>query len=69
MRDEPPETHPKQVKQILRRSELPALAAEGFIEWDSETQTVRRGPNFDEVAPIIEELLEREGSLPDDRLS
>lgn len=66
MRGEPPESDLEQVKQDLRRAQLPALAKQGFIEWDPVTQTVRRGPNFDEVAPIIKELLEREGALPDD---
>jgi hypothetical protein len=42
----------------LSHVHLPKLAETGYIEWDRETHTVRRGSEFDEVAPIIAILRE-----------
>lgn len=33
---------------------LPKLAEAGYIEWERETQTIRRKPKFDTVAPLVE---------------
>ena len=35
---------------------LPSLADAGYIEWDAEARTVRRGPVFDEVVPLLSAL-------------
>jgi hypothetical protein len=32
---------------------LPKLVDAGYIDWDEETSTIRRGPNFDEIAPLL----------------
>ncbi len=37
----------------LFHSHLPKLAEKGYIEWNPETQTIRRGPNFDDIAPLL----------------
>jgi hypothetical protein len=33
---------------------LPKLAEAGYIEWDREKATIWRGPNFDEIAPLLD---------------
>ncbi|WP_435178076.1 hypothetical protein [Halorussus sp. AFM4] len=48
------------VAAALARRHLPMLAEIGFIEWDPETETVRRGPNFEEFGAL---LAEADGSV------
>ena len=36
----------------------------GFIEWDQEDQQIERGPNYDEIIPLLELLVEHENELP-----
>lgn len=50
----------------MRHCHLPKLEAAGFIEWDPETNEVRRGPRFSEARPLLETLSENGGKLPDD---
>ncbi|WP_246310395.1 DUF7344 domain-containing protein [Halorarum halophilum] len=47
---------------------LPKLADYGFIEWDSESHQVTKGPNFDEIRPLLELLDGHEDELPTDWL-
>lgn len=55
---------PEQVAVEIHHSHLPKLADQGFIE--REGDRVRRGPKFEEVAPVIE-LFDAHGSrLPGD---
>lgn len=37
----------------LYHEHLPKLAAEGYIEWDPDARTLSRGPNFDDVEPLV----------------
>lgn len=50
----------------LHHVHLPKLDAVGYIEWVQRTQTVRRGPNFDEVAPVLRLLSDHRTDLPDE---
>lgn len=43
---------------------LPKLAEGGYVEWDRETHTVTRGPNFEEIAPLVALFREHEAELP-----
>lgn len=43
---------------------LPKLAEAGFIDWGREEYVVRRGPRFDEVAPLIELMRNHPDELP-----
>lgn len=47
---------------------LPLLEQMGFIEWDQEDQRIERGPNYDEIAPLLELLVDHEDELPDEWL-
>ncbi|WP_137283906.1 DUF7344 domain-containing protein [Halorussus salinisoli] len=53
------------VKTELHNVHLPNLAEQGYIEWDAETQTIWRGPNFDEIAPLLRLVDDHRDELPE----
>jgi hypothetical protein len=48
----------------LRHHHLPKLDSHGVIEWDRETRTVSRGPEFEAIRPFLELLSTNSHSLP-----
>ena len=52
----------------MRHVHLPKLADYGFIEWHEDTHEVLKGPNFDEIRPLLELLENHEDELPVDWL-
>lgn len=48
----------------LHHRHLPKLAEAGYIDWDREANEVRRGPRFDEIAPLIELMRNHPDELP-----
>lgn len=55
----------KHIKTGLDHVHLPELAEQGYIEWDAETQTIWRGPNLDEIAPLLRLLDDHRDELPE----
>lgn len=47
---------------------LPKLETYGFIRWNRETNEVSKGPNFQEIRPLLELLDAHRDDLPDDWL-
>ena len=45
---------------------LPKLADYGFIDWDRENHNVGKGPDFDQIRPLLELLESHEDELPSD---
>lgn len=43
---------------------LPKLADAGYIDWDEDTHTIRRGPNFEEIAPLLRLMDDHQDELP-----
>lgn len=43
---------------------LPKLAEAGYIDWDRNAGTVRRGPKYEEIRPTVDLLLDHEAELP-----
>jgi hypothetical protein len=43
---------------------LPKLEEYGFIEWNEKTHEVAKGPNFDEIRPVLELLEGHDDELP-----
>lgn len=52
------------MRSALYHVHLPKLAEAAYIEWDADTQTIRRGPNFDEIAPLLQLMADHEDELP-----
>lgn len=52
----------------MTHTHLPKLEDAGFIEWDQETNTVRKGPRFDEIQPLLELMHNHADELPDEWL-
>jgi len=69
-----------QLEAPLKRDGAPATAAEirllhlhlpklddmGYVVWDQERRTVLKGPNWEEIEPVIRLLQENRHQLPDD---
>lgn len=49
----------------MRHVHLPKLEDYGFISWDRESNEVSKGPNFEDIRPILLLLVEHEDELPD----
>lgn len=47
---------PEQLKHDLVHHHLPMMGQPGFIEWEQEPFSVKRGPKFEEVAAVIEAI-------------
>jgi hypothetical protein len=56
----------EQCLTALHHNHLPRLDEAGFIEWDREAKTIRRGPRYDEIVPLVELLIAHEDELPAD---
>ena len=54
----------KRVQTALYQMHLPKLAEAGYIAWDADTHTIRRGPNFDENAPLLRVMADHEDEPP-----
>lgn len=52
----------------MRHVHLPKLADAGFIIWDDESHEVSKGPNFEEIRPLLELLDDHAEELPEDWL-
>lgn len=50
----------------LYHNHLPRLDEAGFIEWNQETDTILKGPNFEGIRPLIELVQDHEDELPED---
>lgn len=44
---------------------LSKLTEYGFINWNQDTHEVTQGPNFDEIHPLLELVVDHEDELPD----
>jgi hypothetical protein len=49
----------------LYHTHLPKLAEAGYVDWDEEGHTIRRGPNFDAIAPLLRLMDDHRDELPD----
>ena len=49
----------------LQHIHLPKLADHGFIDWDQDAQRVTKGPQFNEIEPLLTVLSENQNVLPD----
>lgn len=60
-----PDAGDREVDLVLYHVHLPMLEDRGIVEWDRESGSVRRGPDFEEVRPLLELLDRHRDELPD----
>lgn len=48
----------------LRHSHLPKLEQMGFITWDRETKEISKGPDWNEIEPLLTLIHEHQDELP-----
>lgn len=53
----------------LTHVHLPKLADVGFIEWDRESGDLSKGPNWEEIAPLLRLMWDHQDELSDGWLS
>ena len=46
----------ERLKAEMYHIHLPKLEESGLIQWDGETLTVSRGPQFEQVRPVLESI-------------
>jgi len=56
----------EQLQLHLHHAHLPKLADAGFIDWDSDSGTITRGPRFAEIEPLLRLMHDHQDELPDD---
>lgn len=61
---QPEGADPEWFKPALHHQHLPILEEAGYIEWDRETNRIRRGPAFEDISPVIELLRSNQDKLP-----
>ena len=52
-------------KTRIHHKHLPLLEKSGFLEWDREADVITRGPNFEEVRPLIDLMVNHQDELPE----
>jgi hypothetical protein len=50
---------------VMRHTHLPKLEAMGFIEWDKDADEISRGPNWNQIAPVLTLIHKHRDELPD----
>lgn len=50
----------------LRHVHFPKLEDAGYIEWDKSADSVRRGPKFDDIEPVVGLLRDQREAFPAD---
>jgi DNA-binding transcriptional ArsR family regulator len=53
-----------EMRMALHHVHLPKLAEAGYLEYDRDTHTIRRGPNFGEITPLLRLMADHEDELP-----
>lgn len=62
----PEGTDEDEITLQLHHRHLPSLEDAGFIDRNQETDTIVKGPRFDEIRPLLELMADHEEELPDD---
>lgn len=62
-------SEPEGLRIDLHHRHLPMLADAGYIEWQREPFQAVRGPQFDEVAVVLEGLYANAGAVPEHLLA
>ncbi|WP_129116135.1 DUF7344 domain-containing protein [Halegenticoccus tardaugens] len=55
----------EQLTVALYHTHLPKLAKAGYIDWDKDTGTIRRGPHFEEASQYLSQVYDHEDEEED----
>jgi hypothetical protein len=58
----------ERLRIAIQHTHLPKLEAAGVVEWDRETNQISKGPEFDELRPLLQLLYDHADELPRDWL-
>ncbi|ESP87037.1 DUF7344 domain-containing protein [Candidatus Halobonum tyrrellensis] len=53
------------LRSKLVHSHLPKLAKRGYVDWDIGDERLRRGPNFDDITPLLRTFVASENGSAD----
>jgi hypothetical protein len=53
------------IETELVHNHLPKLEELGYIRWDRETGKISKGPDWEEIEPLLKLLADHEDELPD----
>lgn len=56
----------EQLKVHITHIHLPKLEDAGLIEWDRDTNEIRKGSQFEEIRPLLQLMNDHADELPDD---
>ena len=56
---------PERLRQELVHQHLPMLAHQGFVDWERDPFVASRGPQFEEVAAVMDALQSSASDVPD----
>lgn len=62
------EIEPEVVELELVHNHLPKLEEMGFISWDQTTNQISKGPDWEEIAPLLTLIHDHQDELPADWL-
>lgn len=64
--DSPPDRLGDRRQAAIERQHVhyPKLADDGFVVWNQRTNTVGRGPKFQEIEPVLRLLTDNRDALP-----
>jgi len=61
-----PPAEPEVLETELFHKHLPKLEDMGYIEWDRDTGQISTGPNWADIAPVVELIANHRDELPED---
>jgi hypothetical protein len=56
---------PEVLEIELTHRHLPMLEQKGYISWNRETNEISKGPNWEQIAPLLELISDHRDELPD----
>ena len=59
---------PEVLEARLFHNHLPMLEEMGYIIWDRDAHEIQKGPDWDEIAPLLTLIHDHRDELPDDWL-
>jgi len=59
-----PPREPEVLEAELFHKHLPKLEAMGFIEWDRDSGKIMKGPDWDDIEPVLSLIYRHQDELP-----